>query len=415
MKLIPKAKPVRIRISAGGQEHSSLDTLLENFDIESLLPLYINGSLSRWLNQIGAFDIADKLSKLQISDFDNITDDELESFVKAFFNNEISTVAQKIAHSYESSENGEQIVRWHQIAYKYGNIESCSELGLIYKYGLFGVRQCHSKAIEYYKIAAEDGDADAQCDLAWYYEKGLCIEQSTVEAISLLEKAAKSGLVRSYFNLACVLYSQERYEEARKWCELAINNEEELDIDKLEFIADLYDTIGGYEKQCYEYYLQAAIQGSPRSQIIIGLHYENGIYVKEDENQAFYWYKRAADADDADGQFHVSRCYFFGYGVIQDIDSSMRWAKMAVKQNSTPAKLILAFCYGNQGSYNTAFELLTEAAEAGYGDAQYCLGDCYESGKWGRKNIKTAISWYKKAAENGDSDAIEKLKELGVE
>ena len=115
MKLIPKAKPVRIRIFAGGQEHSSLDTLLENFDIESLLPLYINGSLSRWLNQIGAFDIADKLSKLQISDFDNITDDELESFVKAFFNNEISTVAREIAHSYESSENGEQIVRWHHL------------------------------------------------------------------------------------------------------------------------------------------------------------------------------------------------------------------------------------------------------------------------------------------------------------
>jgi hypothetical protein len=117
MKLIPKAKPVRIRISSGGQEHSSLDTLLENFDIESLLSLYINGSLSRWLNQIGAFNIADKLSKLQISDFDNITDDELESFVRAFFNDDISTVARKIVHSYESSENGGQIVRWHQIAY----------------------------------------------------------------------------------------------------------------------------------------------------------------------------------------------------------------------------------------------------------------------------------------------------------
>lgn len=415
MKLIPKAKPVRIRISSGGQEHSSLDTLLENFDIESLLPLYINGSLSRWLNQIGAFDIADKLCKLQISDIDNITDDELESFVRAFFNDDISTVARKIAHSYESSENGEQIVRWHQIAYKYGNIESCSELGRIYKHGLFGVRQWHSKAVENFKIAAENGDAEAQYSLAYYYSEGVHVEQSTSEATSLLEKAAKSGLVRSYLALAFVLYLQERYEEARKWCELAIDNGEELDIDKLEFIADLYYNIEGCEKQCYEYYLQAAKQGSTHSQKMIGNHYASGCFVKEDLNQAFNWYKKAADKGDAEGQYYVSRCYFWGYGVTEDNNSAMKWAKMAIEQNYIRAKVILALCKGEQGAHDTAFKLLTDAAEAGYGEAQYYLGHLYEYGEWGRKNIKTAISWYKKAAENGHSDAIEKLKELGVE
>lgn len=410
MKLIPKAKPVRIRISAGGQEHSSLDTLLENFDIESLLPLYINGSLSRWLNQIGAFDIADKLSKLQISDFDNITDDELESFVKAFFNNEISTVAREIAHSYESSENGEQILRWHQIAYKYGNIESCSELGLIYKYGLFGVRQWHSKAIEYYKIAAENGDADAQCNLAWYYKEGLFVEQSTVEAISLLEKAAESGHVRSYFILALLLCSQNRFVEARKWCELAID-EAELDCENLEKIATVYGYIEGCETQCHEYYLQAAKKGSTHAQIMIGQHYEDGIVVKEDYQQALYWYKRAADAGDAEGLYYMSRNYLLS----EDYNSAEKWARMAINQNNTHGKLILGLCFGFRGSYNTAFELLTEAAEADFDDAQYILGSYYEDGDWGRKNIKTAISWYKKAAENGHSDAIVKLKELGVE
>lgn len=415
MKLIPKAKPVRIRISSGGQEHSSLDTLLENFDIESLLSLYINGSLSRWLNQIGAFNIADKLSKLQISDFDNITDDELESFVRAFFNDDISTVARKIAHSYESSENGEQIVRWHQIAYKNGNIESCKELAWIYGRGLYGVRQWHSKAIEYYKIAAENGDADAQYRLALYYCEGVYIKQSTSKATSLMEKAAKSGLVRSYLDFAYILYSQKRYEEARKWCELAIDNGEELDIDKLEFMADLYYNIEGCEKQCYEYYLQAAKQGSTHSQKMIGRHYASGCFVKEDLSQAFDWYKKAADKGDAEGQYYVSSCYFWGYGVTKDNNSAMKWAKMAIEQNYIRAKVILALCKGRQGAYDTAFKLLTDAAEAGYGEAQYNLGFLYECGEWGRKSINTAISWYKKAAEKGDSDAIEKLKELGVE
>lgn len=415
MKLIPKAKPVRIRISAGGKEHSSLDTLLEYFDIESLLPLYINGSLSRWLNQIGAFDIADKLSKLKISDFDNITDDELESFVKAFFNNEISTVARKIAHSYESSENGEQILRWHQIAYKYGNIESCSELGLIYMHGLFGVGQCHSKAVENFKIAAENGDADAQCNLAWYYEEGLYVEQSTVEAISLLEKAAESGHVRSYFILALLLCSQNKFVEARKWCELAIDEAEldceNLDCENLEKIASVYDCIEGCETQCHEYYLQAAKKGSTYAQIMIGQHYEDGIVVKEDYQQALYWYKRAADAGDAEGLYYMSRNYLLS----GDYDSAEKWARMAINQNNTHGKLILGLCFGLRGAYNTAFGLMTEAAEDDWDYAQYILGTHYENGDWGRKNIKTAISWYKKAAENGHSGAIEKLKELGVE
>ena len=415
MKLIPKAKPVRIRISAGGQEHSSLDTLLESFDIESMLSLYINGSLSRWLNQIGAFDIADKLSGLQISDLDNITDGELESFVKLFYNDEISTVARKIAHSYEISGNGEQIVRWHNIAYKYGNIESCSELGRIYQYGLFGVRQCHSKAVENFKIAAENGDAAAQYSLAYYYSEGVHVEQSTSEATSLLEKAAKSGLVRSYIALAFVLYSQERYEEARKWCELAIDNGEELDINKLEFIAGLYDNIEGNEKKSFDYYLQAAQQGSTLSQTMIGHFYFSGRAVKEDLNQAFYWYKRAADAGDADGQYLVSRSYYFGWGVDEDIDKAMEWSKKAVMQNNIEGKYILALCYSEMENYNTAFSLLTEAAEANYDEAQYLLGNLYKDGRWGRKNRNTAILWYKKAAENGLSEAIEKLKELGVE
>ena len=357
-----------------------------------------------------AMDVADKLSKLQISDFDNITDDELESFVKAFFNNEISTVAREIAHSYESSENGEQILRWHQIAYKYGNIESCTELGWIYQYGLFGVRQWHSKAIEYYKIAAENGDADAQCDLAQYYKEGLCIEQSTVEAISLLEKAAKSGHVRSYFNLGFILCSQKRFTEARKWCELAIN-EVELHVDNLNLIATLYGNIEGCETQSFEYYLKAAQKGSTHAQIKIGQHYEDGIVVKKDNEQALYWYKRAADAGDSEGLFWMSRHYLFS----DDYSSAEKWARRAIEQNNTHAKLILALCIGLQGSYNSAFELMTEVAEADFDDAQYVLGTFYEDGEWGRKSINTAISWYKKAAEHGNSSAIEKLKELGVE
>ena len=36
MKVIAKAKPVKIRIKSGGEEHSSLDSLKHNFNIEDI-------------------------------------------------------------------------------------------------------------------------------------------------------------------------------------------------------------------------------------------------------------------------------------------------------------------------------------------------------------------------------------------
>lgn len=58
MKLIPKARPVRIRISSGGMEHSSLMSLKEHFSLEDVMGLIANGSLARWLKQCGESDLA---------------------------------------------------------------------------------------------------------------------------------------------------------------------------------------------------------------------------------------------------------------------------------------------------------------------------------------------------------------------
>ena len=61
MKLIPKARPVRIRISSGGMEHSSLVSLKEHFSLEDVMGLIANGSLTRWLKQCGESDLASEM------------------------------------------------------------------------------------------------------------------------------------------------------------------------------------------------------------------------------------------------------------------------------------------------------------------------------------------------------------------
>ena len=58
MRIIAKAKPIRIRIKSGGEEHSSLDSLRQNLCVQDLWPLVKDKRLSRWLMQLGEVDLA---------------------------------------------------------------------------------------------------------------------------------------------------------------------------------------------------------------------------------------------------------------------------------------------------------------------------------------------------------------------
>ena len=61
MKLEPKAKPVRIRIKSGGEEHFSLDSLKQNFSVPDLWEAVKGKSLSRWLKQQNEKELAEKV------------------------------------------------------------------------------------------------------------------------------------------------------------------------------------------------------------------------------------------------------------------------------------------------------------------------------------------------------------------
>lgn len=69
MRIIAKAKPIRIRIKSGEEEHSSLDSLRRNLCVQELWPLITDHRLSRWLRQLGEVELAheiDALSECQL-------------------------------------------------------------------------------------------------------------------------------------------------------------------------------------------------------------------------------------------------------------------------------------------------------------------------------------------------------------
>lgn len=87
MKLEPKAKPVRIRIKSGGEEHSTLESLKMNFSVDDLKPAVEDRRLSRWLKQQGQNELAEGVLRYQ-GKMKSLSGNDYLGFIKLFFANE---------------------------------------------------------------------------------------------------------------------------------------------------------------------------------------------------------------------------------------------------------------------------------------------------------------------------------------
>lgn len=88
MKFIPKAKPVKIRIKSGGEEHFTLESLRENFSLSDVYELWKNGILGRWLDQRGAKSIIEKLNGIDQS-ADIYLKKNAQMFLSCFFEDSV--------------------------------------------------------------------------------------------------------------------------------------------------------------------------------------------------------------------------------------------------------------------------------------------------------------------------------------
>lgn len=90
MKLEPKAKPVRIRIKSGGEEHFNLESLKRSFSVQDLWESVTGGSLSRWLRQQNESELAK-----QVEAFCQIEKPSIEDYIRfssLFFEKEMEGV-----------------------------------------------------------------------------------------------------------------------------------------------------------------------------------------------------------------------------------------------------------------------------------------------------------------------------------
>ena len=297
-------------------------------------------------------------------------------------------------------------IQYFRKAAQMGNAAAQYTLGDCYYYAI-GISKDEEEAVQWYRKAAEQGDNDAQHRLGRCYSEGWGVTQNYEEAAMWYRKAAKQGNENS----------KKELEEINN-----LKNVIPIEIDS-SLTADQLTSKGWeyFDKTDYssaaQYFYKAAKIGHAEAQLELGLLYRYGLGVEENDTEAIKWIRKAAEQEYTEAQCSLGVCYAFGQGVTKNYTEAAKWYRKAAEQGDSTAQCYLADCYYNGAGvtqdYIEAIKWYRKSVEQENPIAQYALGYCYEFGKGVVQNVSKAVDLYRKSAEKGYKVAKKKLKELG--
>ena len=89
---------------------------------------------------------------------------------------------------------------------------------------------------------------------------------------------------------------------------------------------------GGGDAEAVRWLRLAAGQGFAAAQFTLGLWYDHGLGVPQDDIEAVRWYRLAADQGDAGAQSNLAIMYENGKGVPQDYVQAHIWYNLAASR-----------------------------------------------------------------------------------
>ena len=257
-------------------------------------------------------------------------------------------------------------------------------LGYDYDVGRNGKTKDLMKAVKYYRIAAERGDAWGQNNLGIMYRDGKGVTRDYAEAVKWFRKAVEQGHASGQISLGYM------YETGRG--------------------------VPQDDTEAVKWYRKAAEQGHANGQLNLGWQYEKGYGVTQDYIEAVKWYRKAAEQGHANGQAGLGRMYETGRGVPQDDTEAVKWYRKAAEQGNATGQNNLGVMYrdgrGVTQDHAEAVKWFRKAAEQGHAMGQNNLGCMYVNGRGVTKDLKQAKYWYEKSAAQGNEKAKQNLMEL---
>jgi TPR repeat protein/serine/threonine protein kinase len=296
------------------------------------------------------------------------------------------------------------------------NAEACMNKGMSYYLGQ-GVAKDYVEAVKWYRKAADQGDAGAQCYLGICYHNGEGVVEDKAEAARWFKTAADAGDPGGMWRLGvCCLFGTGVTKDERVaavWFRKASDTGDSEGMWRLGELYRLGTGITKDEQEAAAWYRKAADAGSAEGMSKLGYCFQSGTGLTKDERKAVEWFRKSAEAANYEGMWNLGLCYQLGTGVTKDEREAAAWYLKAADAGNPEGMLNLGLCYqygtGVAKDEREAAAWYRKAADAGQSEGMCSLGELYQYGIGVTKDEKEAAAWYRKAAEQGNSKAQKNL------
>jgi len=191
----------------------------------------------------------------------------------------------------------------------------------------------YTKAVEFYRKAADQGYAPAQYEIALRYYIGKGVPQSYNEYVKWLRKAAECGYAPAQLDLGLCYavgnYVPLNYTEYIKWIRKAAD--QEYDQAQYEIYIAYYQGHGVSKSytDAIMWLRKAAEQGYAIAQYDLGMAYVGGRGVPINVTEALKWFREAALQGNAQAQYMLGLAYYHKIGVQMDFIEAYKWLILA--------------------------------------------------------------------------------------
>ncbi|XP_020082481.1 ERAD-associated E3 ubiquitin-protein ligase component HRD3 isoform X3 [Ananas comosus] len=267
-----------------------------------------------------------------------------------------------------------------------GNSAAMFKIGLLYYYGLRGLRRNHTKALHWFSKAVEKGDTRSMEFLGEIYARGAGVERNYTKAFEWLSRAAKQQYYSAYNGLGY-----------------------------------LYVKGYGVEKKnltkAREYFEIAAEQKEPGGHYNLGVLYLKGLGVKRDVKAARNFFLAAANAGQPKALYQVAKLFQKGIGLKKNLYMATLLYKAVAERgpwSSLSRWALESYLKGDMGKalllYSRMAELGYEVAQSNaawildrYGEQSICMGEsgfCTDA----ERHLRAHSLWWQ-ASEQGNEHA----------
>lgn len=258
-----------------------------------------------------------------------------------------------------------------------GNVSAQMQLAEWYFNGTNGRPVDKEKALQYWALAAKQGNVEAIGRMAECYHHGWGTAPDSLTAVKLYKVSLKDG-------------------NADLWNRLDKQAKEQKDLLSTYLLIECcQEGIGTTRSaaKANEYQKIAAKAGRVDSQYAVALYCLNA----SESAEALTWFERAAESGHAGALYYSGLLYFRGQGTTQNKQKGIGYFQRAVEKNFAAAQYqmgrILLEGDGMKADPEAAYELLQKAAAADNIQAKWLLGMCYVDGRGTKRDFHMATVW----------------------